>query len=63
MRPSGRFRMIQLRPAASEADSRDTVERMADQLQELEDRNQQPDAREPHPATADPADGNPHEVS
>lgn len=28
-------------PAASEADSRDTVERMADQLQELEDRNQQ----------------------
>lgn len=37
---------MQLRPAASEADSRDTVERMADQLQELEDRNQQPDARD-----------------
>eukprot|EP00434_Breviolum_minutum_P042177 symbB.v1.2.037527.t1/scaffold5570.1/size25768/2 len=28
-------------PAGSEADSRDTVERMADQLQELEERNQQ----------------------
>ncbi|CAJ1330419.1 unnamed protein product [Effrenium voratum] len=32
-------------PAASEADSRDTVERMADQLQELEDKNQELEKR------------------